>query len=114
MTIDENTNRPQILRRIRFFLPGQISGTIGMTSAYRASWVFRQKPKPSHRPPDSWGFEVETLMYPKEAQLALRATGAPLFRYEVLWARPAQAGEGEGPMREPHRSAGNGRPAGPF
>lgn len=114
MTIDEITNRPQMLRRIRLFLPGQISGTLGMTSAYRASWVFRQKPTPSHRPPESWGFEVETLRHPKEAQLALRATGAPLFHCEVLWERPAREGEGEGPDRGCHRPAGNGRPAGPY
>jgi hypothetical protein len=112
MTIDENTNRPQILRRIRFFLPGQISGTIGMTSAYRASWVFRQKPTPSHRPPNSWGFEVETLLPPKEAQLALRATGAPLFHCKVLWERPARDCESEGPDRGCHRHLEMGGPLG--
>ena len=112
--IEDIISRPPVLRRIRFYLPGTISGTLGMTSAYRASWVFRQKVVSSHRPPDSWGFEVETLRHPKEAQLALRATGAPLFRYEVLWERPAQPGEGEGPEQEPHRPAGQGRPAGPF
>ena len=107
-------NKPPTLRRIRFFLPGTIGGTVGMVSAYRASWVFRQKPVPSHRYPESWGFEVETLRHPKEAQLDLRATGAPLFQYEVLWERAARPGEGEGPDKGQHRPAGNGRPAGPF
>lgn len=90
-------NREATLRRIRFYLPGSISGTLGMMSAYRASWVFRQKIIPSHRPPESWGFEVETQRHPKEAQLALRASGAPRFNYEVMWERPARPGEGEGP-----------------
>ena len=114
MNIEGIINRPQVLRRIRFYLNGVISGTIGMTTAYRASHVFRQKVVASHRPPESWGFEVETLRHPKEAQLALRATGAPLMRYEVLWKRPARPGEGEGPRVGHHRPAGNGRPAGPF
>jgi hypothetical protein len=114
MKIEEFNNQPVVLRRIRFFRHGGIGGTVGMVSAYRASWVFRQKPVPSHRLPESWGFEVETLRHPKEAQLALRATGAPLFDYEVLWERPAKPGEGEGPEKGCHRSAGGGRPAGPF
>lgn len=107
-------NREATLRRIRFYLPGSISGTLGMTSAYRASWVFRQKVISSHRPPESWGFEVETQMHPKEAQLALRASGAPRFNYEVIWERPARPGEGEGLELGRHRPAGIGRPVGPF
>lgn len=107
-------NREPVLRRIRFYRLGAISGTIGITSAYRASWVFRQTVSPSHWPPDSWGFEVETLRHPKEAWLALKAAGVPLFCYEVLWERPARPREGEGPERGHHRPAGNGRPAGPY
>lgn len=93
--IDQD-NAP-VLRRIRFFRPGVISGTVGMVAAFRASYVFRQKPIPSHKVPDSWGFEVETLRTAEQAQLTLRDAGAPLFQYEVLWERPAQAGDGEGP-----------------
>lgn len=114
MNIEGIINSVQVLRRIRFYMAGDITGTIGMTTAYRASHVFRQKVLASHRQPESWGFEVETLRHPKEAQLALCATGAPLMRYEVLWERPARPGEGEGPDRGPDRPAGNGRPTGPF
>jgi hypothetical protein len=114
MKTEEISNQPLVLRRIRFFCRGGIGGTVGIVSAYRASWVFRQKPVPSHRHPESWSFEVETLRHPKEGQLALKATGTPLFDFEVLWERPGRPDEGEGPDNGCHSPAGNDRPAGPY
>ena len=101
MNIDEFFTTP-VLRRVRYYIKGTIGGTLGMSSEYRAGWVFRQKPSPSHKMPESWGFEVETLRHPKEGVLDLKAAGCPTFKYEVLWERPAQPGEGEGPEMDLH------------
>ena len=93
MDINDILKAP-VLRRVRYYQNGMISGTTGIVSAYRASWVFRQKFVASHNVPESWGFEVETLRHPKEGALALQAMGCPMFKYEVLWERPARARQG--------------------
>jgi hypothetical protein len=99
MTPDD-FSAPPVLRRLRLWKPGSIGGTMGIIAAHRGSWAFRQKPVPSHDQPNSWGFEVETLMLPSEALLALEATGEKGWRVTELWSRPARPGEGEGPWRE--------------
>lgn len=107
-------NQEPVLRRNRFYRLGAISGTIGIASAYRASWVFQQTVLPSHWLPDSWGFEVKTLRHPKKAGRSLKAARVPLFCYKILWEPPARPRDGEGPERGHHRPVDNRRPAGPY
>jgi hypothetical protein len=96
-----NLWKPPVLRRVRYFMNGEISKIFGIVFMNRAGWVFRQQPVPSHHAPETWGFEVETLRNPKVGVLVLKAAGCPTFKYTVLWERPARPGEGEGPEKSP-------------
>ena len=107
MNID-NLWMPPVLRRVRFFMSGEISEIFGTVFINRAGWVFRQQPVPSHQAPETWGFEVETLRHPKEGVLDLKAAGCPFFKYEVIWERLAKSDEGEYPELNQHRLTGIG------
>ena len=102
MNID-NLWMPPVLRRVRYFMNGEISEIFGVVFINRAGWVFRQQPAPSHQAPETWGFEVETLRQPKEGVLNLKAAGCPTFNYEIIWERPARSGECVFPEKKQQR-----------
>lgn len=75
-----------------------VSATSAMIWANAASWVFRQKPHPRHGENGFTGFEVETRQHPIAAKQALeKATGKPWEMF-LLWSRPVESNEGEGPI----------------
>ena len=105
MNID-NLWMPPVLRRVRYFMNGEISEIFGAVFINRAGWVFRQQPVPSHQGSETWGFEVETLGHPKEGVLNLKSAGCPTFNYEIIWERPVRSDECEIPEKKQQRFYG--------
>ena len=92
----EQMNERALLYRVHF-RRRPISATSGMIWAHTAKWVFRQTPDKSDAGYGYIGFEVSTRRHPYAAKEALEAATGKDWEMRVLWSRPANDGEGEGP-----------------